>query len=124
MVLNGYYAEASDIVEVVDLKSPDTVCMNLPQFPLLTRGTFGGLIDGGTPLVCGGQDSRDCYIFKGGRWSETFSMNENRIHFAGMEGSPYQNHSHKFFVLAPTSSGSNTIKLFCSIFDTLCEPIF
>jgi len=112
IVLNGYLADESEIVEVVDLKSPDSVCLNLPKFPLVARGTFGGTIDGGTPLVCGGRDSNDCYVYKGGQWSETFSMNENRFHFTGMVGSPFQDPSHKFFVLAPSTSGTK-LKLFC-----------
>ena len=30
MITNGYYADDSEIVEVVDLSSPDAVCMTLP----------------------------------------------------------------------------------------------
>ena len=84
-----------------------TFAVLVPDFPFVTRGTFGGLIDGGTPLVCGGQHSSDCYIFNGGQWAETFSMNEERFHFAGMPGSPFKDPSHKFYVLAPNKSGTN-----------------
>ena len=49
--------------EVIDLKSEDTVCEELGDFPLETNGAFGALL-GNYPVVCGGHESHvgnKCY---------------------------------------------------------------
>lgn len=95
--LNGY--DGLNTVEVIDLNSTTTTCNSWPQYPLVDRGTYGDLIDGQTPLVCGGWVSKNCYLYSDGGWKQTFSMNKNRYHFAGMPSSPFRNASHKFFVI-------------------------
>jgi len=55
-------------------------------------------------MVCGGLDSNKCYNYVSSDWVETLSMNAPRMHFAGMVGSPYQNASHKYYVLGNPGS--------------------
>jgi hypothetical protein len=104
MFLNGYDNHTSQIVEIVDLGSGATKCDYLPRYPLATRGTFGGLVNNSTPLVCGGLDTNECFLFEDGRWQNTFAMVDVRFHFAGMPSSPYSNPSHWFFVLGPDNA--------------------
>jgi hypothetical protein len=71
MIANGYDAASSKIVEIIDLSSTTTSCANLPNFPISTRATFGGLIDYKTPMLCGGSDSsnnplKECYLYNQG----------------------------------------------------------
>ena len=46
--------------EVIDLKSENSVCEELGDFPLQTTGAFGALL-GNYPIVCGGGGSNKCY---------------------------------------------------------------
>ena len=46
--------------EVIDLKSENSVCEELGDFPLQTTGAFGALL-GNYPLVCGGKYYNKCY---------------------------------------------------------------
>jgi hypothetical protein len=90
--------------EIVDLSSATTSCQNLPDYPLSSVGTIGGLIQGKTPLVCGGMSTTDCYelVSAGGekRWLSTFPMTTDRWGCcAGMPGSPFGNSSHKFYAV-------------------------
>ena len=96
IILNGY--DGLQSVEVVDLNSTKTTCKPLPDYPLNLRGSFGDLIDGQFPLVCGG-GVRDCFTFTNGSWKTTFPMNQDRRHFAGMPSSPFKNSSHMFLVI-------------------------
>ena len=97
IILNGY--DGPPTVEVVDLNSTTTTCKSWQDYPLNLRGSYGDLIDGQTPLVCGGHGTKNCYLYSDGGWQQTFTMNQNRFHFAGMPSSPFRNASHKFFVI-------------------------
>jgi hypothetical protein len=98
MILTAYQND-SRLVEIVDISSSLTTCENLPDYPITTRGTVGGLLDNKVPIVCGGLNVKDCYQYQQGQWQLSFPMNENRYHSAGMVSSPYQNVSHKLFVV-------------------------
>ena len=94
----------SQIVETFALAPNFTRCRNLQNFPVVTQGSVGCVLPKSRqPIVCGGsiEDGigNQCYIFYLSSWRATFSMNENRTFFVGMVGSPYQNSSHKMFVL-------------------------
>jgi hypothetical protein len=44
-----------DDIEIADLHSNQTICENLPNFPLPTAGAVGGLDFNDKPLICGGE---------------------------------------------------------------------
>ena len=54
-----------------------------------------------TPLICGGRnpDRNQCYKLESGAWQPMPAMIQIRYHFAGIPFSPFQNLTHKFFVL-------------------------
>jgi len=116
IILNGY--DSIQTVEVVDLNSSTTSCKLLPDYPLTLRGSYGDLVGGQIPLVCGGVVAADCYMFTNGSWKATFPMNQARYHFSGMPSSPFRNASHKFFVVGAydmevlTSSGWETLGIY------------
>ena len=129
MILNGYYSGDSKSVEIIDLKSDTSLCQNLPDFPLVTRGTFGGLIDGQVPIVCGGPDIVDCFKYEMGRWMDYFSMNEARMHFTGMVGSPYNSNnnngsSHKFYIVGDSHNAEVLTDAGWKVVDTKVPKIF
>ena len=103
--MNSIDSVSSREVEVVDLGSTTTWCDELMPYPFVTRGTHGGLMPNGTPIVCGGQNSNQCFAYDMSEWNlnpgwvETFPMSTPRMHFVGMSGSPYKNSSHKYFVI-------------------------
>ena len=115
IILNGY--DGLQSVEVVDLNSTKTTCKSLPDYPLNLRGSFGDLIDGQIPLVCGGMVSY-CFKYTKGTWETTFPMNQARRHFAGMPSSPFRNASHVFFIIGPfgmevlTAAGWETLEIY------------
>ena len=101
IILNGF--DGLQSVEVVDLNSTTTTCKSLPDFPLNLRGSYGDLIDGKTPLVCGGYNSKSCYVYSDEGWKSTFNLSQVQFHFAGMSSSPFRNSSHKFFIIGRTA---------------------
>jgi len=108
--MNSIDTTTSQRVEVIDLGFTYTWCDDLMNYPIVTRGTHGGLLPNGTPIVCGGKDSNKCYLYDISYWNsnpgwiETFPMSVPRMHFVGMSGSPYQNLSHKYFVIGNGSA--------------------
>ena len=86
--MNGYSSTAS--VEVVDLSSNATACQNFPQYPLPVSKAVGGLLDGLTPMICGGLTSSTasnvCYLYQNGKWNPGPTMNEPRHSFLGLPG--------------------------------------
>ena len=73
---------ASDSCEVVDLKSPSTVCKNMTNFPVKVRGSFGYLGSKKEQVICGGFQneipSNKCYSLENRVWVSSNSMNEAR----------------------------------------------
>lgn len=103
-IINGYVDDNSEVVEIVDLNSTTSSCSNLQNYPAVVRGSVGGILDGSTPLICGGTGSSSCNQYKSGQWQSTFSTNTGYFHFAGMPSSPFQNASHKFYVVGGKTS--------------------
>jgi len=103
-VLNGVETDRSQIVEVVDF-SKNTNCPDLMDYPIVTSSSLGIILpNDNVPIVCGGADTNKCFIYTSSGWNETFSMNEVRTEIIGMAKSPFQNASHKMFVLGTTNN--------------------
>ena len=47
---------------MLDLANPDTLCNNLPNFPIQSHGASGGVINDQLPFICGGNNVDECYI--------------------------------------------------------------
>ena len=85
--MNGFSSTAP--VEVIDLSSSAKTCQNFTQYPLYVKGAVGGLVDGQTPMVCGGQASSTtnlCYLYQAGQWNLGPSMSAARYNFVGIPG--------------------------------------
>ncbi len=88
----------------MDLRSTTSTCQNLANYPVATRGTFGGLINNTIPLICGGFSSEtNCFRYQSGSWQKTFSLNANHFHSTASAGSPYPNSSYSFTVIIPNT---------------------
>ncbi len=64
--------------EVIDLKSPSTVCKNLPLLPGADYGIIGGLGFQNKQLLCSSSRSNNCYTLVGNLWTLSPSMNTGR----------------------------------------------
>jgi Galactose oxidase, central domain len=98
----------TDSFEIIDLSMPSSVCQNLPNFPYATFGSVGEFIKQDHPLICGGEDIKQCYSFKDDSWQEELSLAENRG-FASSSPSPFPNHPFSMLISGgnlPTTSSS------------------
>jgi N-acetylneuraminic acid mutarotase len=79
----------TDICEVINLKSSNSTCKNLPKFPVPVAGAIGGLVFKETPIVCGGIQidnfSNKCYSLKNKEWVSSYSMNSARAFAAAAQ---------------------------------------
>jgi hypothetical protein len=81
LVCGGFHKNQSmtPICEVINLKSSNSNCKNLPNFPVLVAGAIGGLGLKDTPIICGGLQidylSKRCYSLKNKEWVSSYSMN-------------------------------------------------
>ena len=82
---------SSRMTEVVDIVHGKT-CADLAYFPMKNYGAVTANLRG-IPVVCGGNSSRTCYKFTNGGWQEFASMNETRVHAAGIM---FKNKLHVF----------------------------
>ena len=73
----------TDICEVINPKSSNSTCKNLPNFPVPVAGAIGGLGFKETPIICGGLQidnfSNKCYSLKNKEWVSSYSMNSARV---------------------------------------------
>ncbi len=86
MVTNGFddtYQVTE--TEVIDLENPNNICDPLPDYPFGVDGATGVLLDGKTPIVCGGEfityaQSNQCFKLDPDSrdWVEVASMIEAR----------------------------------------------
>ena len=83
----------------MDFDSPSKTCDDWTDYPIDTRGTFGGLMDNRLPLVCGGPDTQECFHYLNGKWEVDFKLNFERYHSESMASSPYNDPSHTFYVV-------------------------
>ena len=85
-----------------------TTKCSFKNYPMLTNGSHAGLLPNNTPIICGGSNTNRCFKYEvmplidDYNWTETNAMNNKRIHFSGMTGSPYKNSSHLYYVLGGT----------------------
>jgi hypothetical protein len=94
----GQYTVRLNSSEVIDLKSPNTVCKNLPNLPTTLVCSIGGLGFQNKPLICAGQNetvyTKSCNTLEGNLWTPSASMINARI-LSGVSAFPYQNKSRK-----------------------------
>jgi hypothetical protein len=78
----GSVADPLDTVEVIDLSSPNTTCKDLPNYPLKTIWSIGGLYNKTTPIICGGISgnvtNKDCFKLEENSWIPIQPMNVPR----------------------------------------------
>ncbi len=59
----------TNLTEVIDLSSPYTTCENLDYYPKPMAWGPGGLLNGTTPIICGGTsyygygNQTDCFLY-------------------------------------------------------------
>ncbi len=79
----------TEAYEVINIKSPTTICKNLPNFPSTIFGSIGGLEHKDFPIICGGQQdgthSNRCYSLKNNEWVSSSSMNSVRSYAAAVQ---------------------------------------
>ena len=71
--------------EIIDLNNAEFTCNGLPDFPIISVGPAGGLVQN-TPLICGGvkedfSELDDCYRFSKNSWIQVKSLPEPRTEF-------------------------------------------
>jgi hypothetical protein len=86
----------TDHVEIIDLESSSSTCTILPNFPYQTRAPIGGVIQGRSPLICGGYGNK-CYLYENGSWISSHSMMQSRAYGVATY-SPYPRETHELFV--------------------------
>ncbi len=63
-------SENHNEVEIIDLESSNSNCLNLKDYPHPTVGAVGNLDLFGSPVICGGTNrGRDCYLYAGSNWN-------------------------------------------------------
>jgi hypothetical protein len=74
MVVNGATGpgQATNIVDIIDLRSNKSLSCTIPNFPMPNVASFGGLVNNTIPMVCGGSlpSSNSCYFFMKGSWQQ------------------------------------------------------
>ena len=100
----------TNVVEIIDLESPNRTCNNLQNLPYIVKLPAGGLLSNGNPVVCGGDygygPAKTCFSYQNPLWSDFPFMTWPR-QYPAVSGSPYQNASHRFLV-AGGAGGLNT----------------
>jgi len=79
LIATGSPFDAGRNSEIVDVEDSSFRCTNIEQFPIKLTGATGGLMNGQTPFICGGEASingewtysNDCYQLKeAGSWAK------------------------------------------------------
>jgi len=68
-------------VEVVDLSSSSSSCKQLPNYPIKTFFSFGGLFNNTNPIICGGisnETINKCHTLNQNSWMQAQSMSVPR----------------------------------------------
>jgi hypothetical protein len=91
---------ATNNVEIIDLSMSSSTCQDLPNLPIATYGSFGGLIQQDYPLFCGGGNGHEkkCFAYKGGSWQESALLKTNRV-WASYSPSPFLQNPHSLLVV-------------------------
>jgi hypothetical protein len=81
--------------EVIDLEDASNICQNLEDYPIQVYGAFGGLLNQGDPLVCGGRSpaTNVCYVvnqpgqssemLEERAWSSSLTLNSSHLWVTG-----------------------------------------
>ena len=83
--------------EVIDLGNSEMICDLLPDFPIQTKGSTGGLLNEFTPLICGGDNLNDkCYtigqfeplteLHSGPNYLQSVVLNTDTLWVVGHDG--------------------------------------
>ena len=93
-------------VEIIDLSSPSSHCLDLPDFVKPTYATAGGLIHQDYPLICGGAaEQNQCYTLKNDSWQAAVSMAENRT-YAAAAPSPFPEDPFSLIIIGGNTNSS------------------
>jgi hypothetical protein len=69
--------------EIINLESSVIACKNMPNFPAMTSGAFGGLGFNENPIICGGQNkihSKRCFSLENKEWVSHANMSSARAY--------------------------------------------
>jgi hypothetical protein len=91
---------ATNNVEIIDLSMSSSTCQDLPNLPIATYGSFGGLILQDYPLICGRDtgDRKKCFSYKVASWQESALLKTNRV-WASYSPSPFLQNPHSLLVV-------------------------
>ena len=93
-------------VEIIDLSSPSSHCMDLPDYVNRTYGSVGGLIHQDYPLICSGiAEQNKCYSYMNGAWKVASSMAENRT-YAAAAPSPFPEDPFSLIIIGGNTNSS------------------
>jgi len=85
-------------VEIIDLSMSSSTCQVLPNLPIATHGSFGGLILQDYPMICGGSGGNKCFSHKVASWQESALLKTNRV-WASYSPSPFLQNPHSLLVV-------------------------
>jgi len=88
-------------VDIIDLNSSTTVCSPVAEFPFVTYGAAGGLMNSKTPFVCGSQvkNKDTCYVYSRDNWNELSHLTVDRYGLNIVEIKPFQGNSTKLLAI-------------------------
>ena len=96
------------MIEVIDLKSPNTTCKTNPNFPTHLDSPSGGLGFQNKPMICGGLNgttaTTNCFSLDGNAWTPSASLNEPR-YASAFAAFPSQNQSRKLIIASGYATG-------------------
>lgn len=75
-----------------------STCQVLPNLPIATHGSFGGLILQDYPMICGGSGGNKCFSHKVASWQESALLKTNRV-WASYSPSPFLQNPHSLLVV-------------------------
>jgi hypothetical protein len=84
LVTTGLPNATSVKSEVIDLEDSNNICQYMEDYPIQVYGAFGGLLNQGDPLVCGGRNpfTNVCYVVN--QPGQSLEMLEERAHSASL----------------------------------------
>jgi hypothetical protein len=118
LVTTGWGASNSVKSEVIDLEDASNICQDLEDYPIGVKGAFGGLLNQGDPLVCGGRDLaiNVCYVvnqpgqssemLEERAWSASLTLNSSHLWVTGgVNGNVYLQTSEFVSIGQPSVKG-------------------
>ena len=83
LVIGGSGSRSAEVINL-DQTNPDLVCDNINNPPASVINGIGDLLDGKTPIYCGGyiiesdDTSSECHAYSKGYWNKITSLNDKR----------------------------------------------